>query len=92
MSGYFRLKQSLVIRIAMHSLEQGHRENRTLTNNCCTAHILHPASLLIDITWMDEVTVQILNKRGQRLFGSVLETRVEAGPGLGEAGALKYAE
>ena len=41
---------------------------------------------------MDEVTVQILDKRGQRLLGSVLETRVEAGPGLGEAGALKYAE
>ena len=41
---------------------------------------------------MDEVAVQILHKRGQRLLGSVLETRVDAGPGLGEAGALKYAE
>ena len=47
---------------------------------------------MFDITWMDEVTVQILHKRGQRLLGSVLETRVEAGPGLGEAGALKYSE
>ena len=91
MSGYFRLKQSLVIRIAMHSLEQGHRENLTLTH-LFLLHSAYTASLLIDITWMDEVTVQILHKRGQRLFGSVLETRVEAGPGLGEAGALKYAE
>lgn len=48
--------------------------------------------IALDITWMDEVTVQILHKRGQRLLGSVLETRVEAGPGLGEAGALKHAE
>ena len=48
--------------------------------------------ITLDITWMDEVTVQILHKRGQRLLGSVLETRVEAGPGLGEAGALKHAE
>ena len=48
--------------------------------------------ITLDITWMDEVTVQILHKRGQRLLGSVLETRVEAGPGLGEAGALKHAD
>ena len=47
---------------------------------------------MFDITWMDEVTVQILHKRGQRLLGSVLETRVETGPGLWEAGALKYSE
>ena len=53
---------------------------------------LSTASLMFDITWMDEVTVQILHKRGQRLLGSVLETRVETGPGLGEAGALKYSE
>ena len=45
MSGYFRLKQSLVIRIAMHSLEQGHRENRTLTN-LFLLHSAYTASLL----------------------------------------------
>ena len=37
---------------------------------------------------MDEVAVQILHKRGQRLLGSVLETRVEAGPGLRETGLV----
>ena len=62
-----------------------------LNDSLCTVQCKYRI-ITLDITWMDEVTVQILHKRGQRLLGSVLETRVEAGPGLGEAGALKHAE